>query len=737
MGTKKTTFCRICEPLCGLTVEVEDNRIIDIKPDKDHLVSKGFACLKGLSFEKFRTSPDRLTHPLKKVNGEYQQISWDQALTEIGDKVKQLRKDHGDESIGLYFGNPVSFSPLLPLIIMGFIRGLNTTKFFNPGSLDVNNKFAVNERMYGTGMSLTFPDVDRTQFLMIIGSNPTISKMSMIHLPYPTERIKDIIKRGGQVVHVNPRLTETVRETGCDQVFIRPDTDAYFLAAFLHEVIARDAVKHERVSAYMSGYEQLKAVVAEWTPEKQAQVTGISAEKLRELVTAYLAADGSALYASTGLNLGRNGTVGFWFLEAINAITGNLDRLGGTLMGKGIIDYQKLMADHPSSTKYSRIGNFPSCCEGLPTSLLADEIQTPGQGQIRGMFVISGNPVLMSTNSQHLGKALDSLELMVSVEIVRNETANYADYILPGTHFAERPDIPISFTSLIGLTPVPYYQYTDRLVDPPGECRDESWIICQLCKHCDAPFYGSRALQVLLDGCERMKKIPIIGKRLMPMPERLLDLLSRYGKQGSLKKLRQSPHGVLLEPWQSNNYLGKRVLTASKKVELAPAELVELANTRLHKLFAEELKLGDKIKLISKRERFSHNAWTHNEKVFIRGDRNTNYLYIHPSDASRLSIAESQMVRISNDVGSVEAPAAITEDMMPGTVALPQGWGHQDSDGLTVARETKGVNSNILASDSPDRIEPISGIAHFNGIVVNVSPVLMEHYAGNSEALRA
>ncbi len=723
MKSKKVTFCRICEPLCGLVVDVENNHITNIKPDQNHVVSKGYACMKGLSFERFRTTPDRLTHPLKKVDGQYQRISWEQALNEIGEKVKNLRKVHGDESVGLYFGNPVSFSPLLPLFVMGFLKGLNTSKFFNPGSLDLNNKFAVNERMYGTGMALTFPDVDRAEFLMIIGSNPTVSKMSMIHLPHPTERIKAITERGGRVVHLNPRRTETAKQVGGDQVFIRPDTDVYFLAAFLHEVLQRDGVKHQRVLEHMNGFEHLKAIVADWTPEKQAQVTGVSADTLRALVSAYLKADGAALYASTGLNLGRNGTLGFWFLEIINAITGNLDRLGGTLMGQGIFDYNKLLAENPSPTNYSRIGNFPSLCEGLPTPLLADEILTPGEGQIRALFVMSGNPLMMGTNSNKFAKALDSLELMISIEIVRNETANYADYILPGTHFAERPDIPIAFTSMIGLTPVPYYQYTDRLVSPPGECRDEAWILTQLSNICGAPFYGSKALQTVLNTCERIKKIPLLGKQFTPMPERLLGMISRFGKQGSLNKLRRSPHGVLRGDWKSNNYLGKRVHTPSNKVELAPPDLVELAASRLPAMFKEELEQTNKIKLISKRERFSHNAWTHNDEAFVKGKRNTNYLYIHPQDAKKLDISEGQRVKISNDIGVVEAPAAISDDLMPGTVALPQGWGHQGSDGLSVACKTTGVNSNILAADGPNQIEPISGIAHFNGIVVQVEAI--------------
>ena len=720
--TTRFTFCRICEPLCGLKVEVEGDRITDIQPDPDHVVSKGYACIKGLTFEKFRTSPDRVTHPLKRVDGGYVEISWEQALTEIGEKVKTLRKAHGDESMGLYFGNPVSFSPLLPIFMIGFLKGLNTSKFFNPGSIDLNNKFAVSERMYGTGMSLTFPDIDRTRFLVIIGSNPTISKMSMIHLPWPTERIRGIMERGGKVACVNPRLTETVKQTGAEQVFIRPDTEAWFLAAFLHEVLASNALAHERVRQHMNGFAQLHAVVAEWTPEKQAEVTGISAEKLRELVSSYLAADGAAIYASTGLNMGRNGTLAFWFLEVINAITGNLDRPGGTLMGKGIFDYHKMLAQNPSPTRHSRIGNFPSLLEALPVGLMADEILTPGNGQVRGMFVVSGNPVIMGTRSNRLAEAFGQLDLLVSIDLVRNESAANAHYILPGTHFAERPDIPISFTSLLGLSPDPYFQYTDRMVEPPGECRDESRIMVQLCRHCDAPFFGSRLLQGLFNLCEQLPKLPVIGKRLTPMPERMLGWVARLGKQGSLNELRQHPHGKLGKPLAGNDYLGQRVYTASKKVELAPGDLVQMAGERLPKMFAEEKQGANKLKMISKRERFSHNAWTHNEETFIKGKRHTNYLYIHPADAAPLGITEGCLVEVRGECGAIVLPATLSNEMMAGTVAVPQGWGHQQADGLRVASRTGGANSNILVPDGPGQIEPISGMAWMNGLPVTLHP---------------
>ncbi|MEO6027130.1 MAG: molybdopterin-dependent oxidoreductase, partial [Candidatus Binatia bacterium] len=710
-----TTFCRICEAQCGLVATVDGDRILAVRPDTEHVVSKGYVCVKGLSIENVRASPDRLTHPLKKVKGGYERISWDQAFAEIGTKVRALRTEHGDDSVGLYFGNPISFSLLAPLMIAGFVRGLGTSKFFNTGSLDCNNKFAVSERMFGAGMALTFPDVDHTKFLMVIGGNPAVSRMSFIQLPDPMARLGAIVERGGRLVFVNPRRIESAKAAG-EHLFIRPDTDVYFLFAFLHEILARDAVDHARVRAHMTGFDALADVVHDWTPEKQAEVTGIPAATLRALVTDYLAADGAALYASTGVNQGRNGTLAFWALEVINAITGNLDRSGGSLMGKGIIDYAKLLAKAPMTTRHSRIGQVPSLLDALPMALLADEILTPGPGQMRALFVMSGNPVITSANSSRLERALDALELMVSVEIVRNETANHAHYILPGTHFAERPDVPFTFLSLSGLTPIPWFQYTDRLVAPPGECRDETWILGRLAEACGAPLYGSRLLQAALDASAALGRAPFLGAWLQPLPERVLGWLARAGGQGSLAHLRRHPHGVLRPPVTGEDYLGQRVVTPDGKVHLAPDDFVALARERLPATFADERRQGGRLKLISRRERFSHNSWAHNDPAFIKGKRSTNYLYVHPDDAAPRGIVDGAFVRVTSATGEVVLPASLTDDMMPGSVALPHGWGHAKATGLSVASTTTGANVNILAADGPDGLEPISGMAQLTGI---------------------
>ena len=328
------TFCRICEATCGLKATIEGDRVVALEPDENHVVSKGYSCIKGLRYHEIHHSPDRLRAPLKRVGGRFEQISWEQALDEIGAKVRQLVEDHGGDSVSAYLGNPIAFSLLPPVLTAAFLQGLGSRNLFQTGSQDCNNKFAAAQRVYGFPFIQPFPDVDRTQCLIMIGSNPAVSRASFMQLPDPIRRLRAIEGRGGKVFLVNPRRTETAKQMGT-QVFIRPDTDVYFLLSFLHEVVSRDAIDHERVGLHMKGLDALRKVSEAWPPERTSEITGISAETLRAMVDAYTRADGAALFLSTGVNQGSQGTLAFWIQEAINAITGNLDRLGGTLVGYG------------------------------------------------------------------------------------------------------------------------------------------------------------------------------------------------------------------------------------------------------------------------------------------------------------------------------------------------------------------------------------------------------------------
>ena len=708
------TFCRICEATCGLTATLDGDRIVSLEPDADHVVSRGYSCIKGLRYHEIHHSPDRLRVPLKRVGERFEEITWEQALDEIGRKVRQLVSEHGGDSVSAYLGNPISFSLLPPILTAAFLQGLGSRNLFQTGSQDCNNKFAVAERVYGFPFIQPFPDVDQTQCLIIIGSNPAVSRGSFIQLPDPIRRLRAIEARGGKVFHLNPRRTETAKQLGT-HVFIRPDTDVYFLLSFLNEVIAQGAFDQDRVSRFMRGLDTLRKVAEPWPAERTAEITGVPADTLRTMVDAYVEADGAALHLSTGVNQGSHGTLAFWIQETINAISGNLDRIGGTLVGHGYVkDFPKLArkGGHTMRKDVSRVGRLPSVADTFPAGLMADEILTPGDGRVRALFCVSGNPLLTVPNSNgRLEEALGALELLVVIDIFKNETANHAHYILPGSSALQRPDLPFVFQSLMGVQPVPYAQYTDALVPLDAEQRDETMILLQLAKACGSRLFGSRLASGVL------KTAMSLGLTT----ERFLALMARGFRLGSLDGLRREPHGRLLEPHRGGDFLGVRVVTDDGLLDLAPKDLVAAASELEADFEIEVARRGD-FKLISKREQHSHNSWLHNHPRFVEGKRSTNYLYMHPDDARRIGVESGAVVEVRSSVAAVRLPVQLTEEMMIGAVALPHGWGHQAADGLSVASKTTGVNVNLLAADGPDELEYFSGMAKLNGIWVDVTP---------------
>ncbi|WP_101760546.1 molybdopterin-dependent oxidoreductase [Oceanicoccus sp. KOV_DT_Chl] len=361
------TFCRICEAACGLAVEFDnEGSLVTVSPNESHVASKGYACLKGLKAQDFRDSPDRITEPMKRVDGKLVAISWEQALSEIGTQLKQLKASEGGDAIGMYMGNPISMSFLPPVLSHAFIKSFDSHKLYHTGSQDCNNKFVVAERMYGSAQIQPFPDVDNSQFIIAIGSNPVISKMSFISLPHSSKRFKALVARGGRVVWLNPRKTETAKQVG-EHFFIRPDTDVFFMLGFLHELIVQQGVDEGRVESQMLGWITIKQAVKDWSPERVEQVTHIAANTLREWVTQYIAADGASIYSSTGVNQGSHGSLAFWLQEVINAVSGNLDKRGGTLVGTGIFDVSKFNRFDPAKPLQKfRLGDIPLVMDTVP-----------------------------------------------------------------------------------------------------------------------------------------------------------------------------------------------------------------------------------------------------------------------------------------------------------------------------------------------------------------------------------
>jgi anaerobic selenocysteine-containing dehydrogenase len=717
MAESKVTFCRICEASCGLIAEVEDGRVLKLRPDEAHVVSRGYACVKGIRYSEVHNSPDRVQTPLKRNAGRFEPISWSRALSEIGERVRAIRSSYGDQSVGMYVGNPAAFSLPHPLFAQMFLASLGSRNLFTSGSQDCNNKFVVAEAMYGSALYQPVPDIDHTQCFIVLGANPAISHLSFIQLPRPVERLKAIEKRGGKVYLVNPRRTETASQVG-EHVFIRPDSDVFLLLSFARELFVRERVDAQAANC-CEGLDELRDIVTPWTLERTARVTGIGESVLRTMIDCYLEADGAALYCSTGVNQGTHGSLAYWLINAVNVLSGNVDKRGGLLVpiaqtrgAKAIKAMSRGLTAIPS-----RIGSHAPVLGSYPAAILPDEIETEGVGQIRAMFVTAGNPLLSCPNAARLHDAFQKLELVVAIDLFRNETGNVADYILPVTSFLERDDVPLAVQ---GFQPAPYLQHVDAVVPASGETRDEWRIFVELARACGSRMMGSRLLQWwLAASAADQSRLP----RAFRFSPRLMYQGVALAHKTTLGRVKAREHGMLIAPNQPGTFLGKRVLRKGKKIDLAPAELVAQAST-LALAFEKQTRNEGRLLLIGQRDKTSHNSWMHNVEAFVRGPRSTNYVTLHPDDARRLGMEAGQIAQITSKTGCIRVPVRVSDEVMAGVVSVPHGWGHERADGLNVASSTTGANVNVLTSDGSEAVERLSGMAHLTAIAVEVQPWL-------------
>ncbi|MBW2362470.1 MAG: molybdopterin-dependent oxidoreductase [Deltaproteobacteria bacterium] len=714
MSEKKFTFCRVCEATCGLEVEVEDDRVVGIVPDPQHVVSQGYACVKGTRWASVQHSPDRVTQPLERVGARWVEVSWARALDAIAEKATQLIAQHGPQSFGHFVGSAGGANLLAPMFRGALFAGIGSNRMYGTGTCDTMNKFRVNEDMYGSPMRLAYPDVNRTEFMLIVGANPVVSGNTLYHLPRAQQRLGEIAKRGGRVVFVNPRRVESAAVG--EHLFIRPDTDVYFLAAFCNELI-RGGVDADRIARHMKNFTALCECVAGWTPERQEEVTGVSAGSLRDLVASHRAADGAALYMATGVNQGRSGTLCFWLLEAINAISGNLDRLGGTLMGEGLFDMARQVNDQPQMrTGYHRHDDLPTVSGQQPAGMLADDIEG---GHVTGLIIEASNPLLACSNPDgRLERALEKLELLVCIDLFRNETANLADFILPAPTWLERSELPYALQSFAGCTPTPYITYGPAVVAPPRGVRHEWWIYTRLADAMGVRLFDHRLVSFGAKLAARLSHTRF--GRFVDVPDMLVNgMLKKGGVPGTKQMAREHPHGLLLPENRGGNFLGTdRVLTADGKVDLAPEEYRETFLEQVETRFADEIANGDRLKLIGMREVRRMNTSSANSEQLVRDV--TNYVHMSSDDAERIGVVDGDPVEVESLYGRIVIPVRVTDEMMPRTIAIPQCWGHARADGLRHAQKHPGVNSNLLAGDGYDNIEKLSGMSHLSGILVEV-----------------
>lgn len=717
----KTTYCRICESVCGMVATVEDGRLVALRPDKDHPLSAGFACQKGVAFTEVVNDPDRVTAPLRRLpGGGFEEVGWDEAMTDIAARLGEIHRRHGSGSVGWYVGNPGAFSydhiPAVLLFIMGLGRRAH---LYTASSQDSHPRVMASQLLYGYPLSVPFPDLSRTDLLVVMGANPVVSHGSLIAAPRMRERMHAVVKRGGRVVVIDPRKTETAAQF--EWLGIRPDSDALLLLSLLQVMFAEKLVDRRAAGRQADGLEWLAAQCARFTPESTESETGIPADAVRALARDLARTPRAAVYGRLGTCSGRAGTLTTYLIDAVNLAAGNLDVPGGAVFGGLGIPAERFVVTAFGALlrrgyrrNRSRIGGFGNVARTEPATMMAKEIQTPGDRQIRALFVSAGNPVLSVPNGPAIGEAMKELELSVALDFYVTETTAHCDYILPTTTMYEREDFPLLSQSFLVA---PFRQATAAVIEPRGQARTEWHIIDDLMHRMSGRTTAFRVLAGLRSAAA------LAGQRLSLRP--MVDGIVRFGPGGDRGGLRRGglsfdsltaehPHGKVLSEYPATGVLRNVVSYRGRRIRLKHNEI----ETEIAALGQRASPVGYPLRLIGMRETRSENSWMHNSPLLMRGERGPRAL-MHIEDAGRRGIAEGDEVSVRSPFGKIALPATLTEDIVAGTVAIPHGWGHRGG-GWRLANAAGGANVNELTSDDPQDVEKLSGMAWLSGVPIEV-----------------
>ena len=694
---ERRTFCRVCEPACGLIASLEDGRLVRLRPDREHPITRGFACNKGLAGVEIHHDPDRVNTPLARGDdGSFAPIGWDRATSEIAGRLRRILDRHGPAAVSGYIGNPTAFNALAGPAAGAFFAQLGVRRMFSSGTQDCANKFAASEAVFGSSTMHPIPDLEHTELLLLFGENPRISQMSFLSIADPMGELKALKRRGGRIRYVNPRVIESAGADAGDVVQIKPDTDLYLLAALLCEIDRGAGFDAESVREHGARVEELRAFVSRYPAQRVAPVVGIPADEIRALALQFAAAGAASVHASTGLNMGRQPTLAYWLVHMLSFLTGNLDRRGGNVLSEGF--YLSAKAGRRRYEQGFVENEFGTMRRGtLPGNLLADHILA-GDPPIRALFVVAGNPLLSIGGEEQLRKAFEQLELLVVVDLYRNATGELADYVLPATDMFERADINLTG---LGLQHRPWVQYTQPVVEAQHERREEWWIFARLCQEL--------GLKSPLDHAE-----PDLWSRIDHM------LRSRGH---SFEELREAPFGIDFGEHRHGHFFEQHLQTDEGRVDCCPESFGE-ALERAERIFEElESEPDSQLKLITKRDAYMHNSWYANVPVMKRSGRERNFLFMDPADANARSLRDGARVRVFNPHGAVEVELKLADDLRPGVVAMTHGWGNARTPGMRLAQRTAGTNSNHLLPSGPGSFDPLSNQAHMTGVAVEVEAV--------------
>jgi anaerobic selenocysteine-containing dehydrogenase len=714
--------CNLCEAGCGLLVEVEANRVVRIRADEDDPQSRGHICPKAIALEEIQVDPDRLRGPVRRTPTGWQEISWEEALDDVASNLARIQQRDGDDAVGMYLGNPGAHNFDTVAYIALLRRALATRNQYTASSCDQNPKHAASLFLYGNVFKIAIPDIDRTDFLLMLGANPVVSNGSLMTAPGIRRRLRELKERGGRFVVVDPRRTATAALAD-RHFFVRPGTDALLLAALVQGVLDEKLGRESHLADRVDGEGVLRRALAPFAPESVSAALGIPAAEIRELARDFAAARSAVCYGRIGVSLHPFATLASWLVDVLNLVTGNLDRRGGALHANPAVDLAALVERMPDDSKQSwktRVRGAPAFNGEQPAACLAEEIATPGPGQVRGMLTVAGNPVLSTPNGRALERALAGLEYCAAIDLYRNETTRHAHVILPPTWSLEHENYEVVFHQFAVHNSA---KYSEPVLAPPVGALREWEILVELALRIGEKKSRKPHVRLALRALRRAKNLFA--------PARVLDWMLRLGEYGDgfrpwrkglrLRDLIAEPKGVDLGPLRPS--LALWLAARERRIDLGhPVMIAELGRLRgsLAEATGSSAKPGseDDLLLIGRRDVRTNNSWLHNAPLAVKGrDRCT--LLMHPRDAQRRKLATAERVRIRSRVGCVEALLEISDEVMPGVVSLPHGWGH-DRPGMQirVAEGSAGVSVNDLTDDA--LLEPVVGNAILNGVPVQV-----------------
>ncbi|OOG39010.1 molybdopterin-dependent oxidoreductase [Polaromonas sp. A23] len=728
-------ICPLCEACCGLELKVRDGKVISIRGHDSDVFSAGYICPKGVALKDLHEDPDRLRTPLIKRNGEFVPASWDEAFAEIERRLQPILAQHGRQAGAISVGNPSAHKIGLLLYFSRLAKALGSRNVFSASTLDQMPKQLSSGLMFGHWLSIAVPDITRCDFLLVLGANPLASNGSLWTVPDFKGKAKAMQARGGKLVVIDPRRTETAAMADAHH-FIRPGADVFLLLGLVHTLFEEKLVRLGRLAPLVNGVDAVEAAVRDFSAEVVAPRCGIDAASIRSLARQLAGTPRAAVYGRIGTCTQEYGTLASWLVDVLNVLTGHLDEPGGAMFPKAAA-FANNTAGQPGTGRgvstgrhTSRVSGAPEVFGELPMTCLAEEIETPGAGQVRALITVASNPVLSAPNGARLARALDSLEFMVSMDIYVNETSRHADVILPGLSPLEDMHYDVAFPQFSWRN---HARYSAPVFAAPEGQPAEWETLLKLtaivqgqgaqtpAREIDDRYFAEDAKKLFSDKAQAV----IDATQGLHGPDRLLEIALRTGPYGdqfgrkpdglNLAKVRGVPDGIDLG--ELTPRMPEVLRTPSGRIELAPPTLL-LDLQRAAQAIKEPVPA---MVIVGRRDVRSNNSWMHNLPILAKGPMRCTAL-VHPADAKRLGLTDGALARISNQGRSIEARVQVSEEMMPGVVSLPHGWGHGlPGTRMALAAERPGANLNTLLDE--DWRDPLSGNSVLSGVPVELEAI--------------